>query len=989
MARFFQYRDRFGNSPAVYILMAMLFCGPLAWSAIKQTRLENDVENWLPGDDPQLRVLRWTHAEFPVAEQIFLTWNDAALGDPRLPQLVNELAGSTDRDGIKRSGVKQVAKVVEPRSLIERMLRAGIDYPEAIRRLQGTIVGVGPLRIELTSLGATRIKRIEAELARQAKAELGLDILTSPADSLLAHRVLMPPPETLPQADTSTTAPDRGTVATASDTPAADPANEVLNPREIDYSAFEPAVLSISGDLLETRSVEHHLQLVGRQVRIGSPTVERLVEWLSGLTESKLQVGPSNERLVERCFFVAGSPVAVAITLTPAGLDDRGSSIAAIRKAAEKCEIPNAELHLGGSSVAGSELNAAVSRAAWDRSVPWYRLDRKSILLSSLIVGLLMAVLLIQHARLTVMVLVISCYTTFLATALVPATGGSMNMVLIVMPSLLLVVTLSGAIHVANYWKHAAAKTPDEAVMLSCQTAWTPCFLASTTTAIGLASLCTSPLLPVRDFGLYAAAGVMLSFLMVVYGLPALLHLFPSRPPQEHELEHPGWRAFGQWLVRRPVLQSIVQVSVAIGVSAGLYNFGTETKVVRYFPEDSRVIQDYWFLEQRLAGIAPIETVVRFDEQSQSESTFLQRIETVRRIQEAIRKHPEVTGALSLADFLPASTALEPGASRLEYLRHHKRSSAVQDRIRDGGIQGVGTFYSVSQSDQDLDRPGDRRLSAVGDELWRITAQVSVMNDNDYGQITRDFDRIAQEELRSTGGAQHVVTGTVPLFLRTQQAVLESLISSFAMAFGLILLVMIALLRSVVAGLISMIPNVLPVTITFGAISLAGQRVDIGTMITASIALGLAVDGTLHFITWFRELTFRGVNQKDAVVECLRHCGPAIWQTSLAVGLGLLMLMPAELLLISRFGWLMAVIVGVALLGDVMLLPVLLAGPLGHFVMRHPPQPEAAPDVLRLRPHDPADDDQVASDSSAISKEPPLLPKRKAAGGERTSGNPR
>ena len=179
-------------------------------------------------------------------------------------------------------------------------------------------------------------------------------------------------------------------------------------------------------------------------------------------------------------------------------------------------------------------------------------------------------------------------------------------------------------------------------------------------------------------------------------------------------------------------------------------------------------------------------------------------------------------------------------------------------------------------------------------------------------------------------GTKHVITGAVPLFLRTQNAVLDSLISSFGLAGVLILAVFAIRLRSLPAALVAMLPNIMPITVVFGLISWCGMRVDIGTMITASIALGIAVDGTLHYLTWFQNGLKAGHSRNQAIADALAHCGPAMWQTSLAVAIGLLVLAPAELLLISRFGWLMAAMIGVALLADIMLLPNLLASPLGR-----------------------------------------------------------
>jgi predicted RND superfamily exporter protein len=189
------------------------------------------------------------------------------------------------------------------------------------------------------------------------------------------------------------------------------------------------------------------------------------------------------------------------------------------------------------------------------------------------------------------------------------------------------------------------------------------------------------------------------------------------------------------------------------------------------------------------------------------------------------------------------------------------------------------------------------------------------------------------------------------LFLRTQQAVLDSLISSSFLSFALILMVFIVQLRSIAAGLLAMIPNIVPITIVFGLVSFGGMKIDIGTMITASIALGMAVDGTLHFLEWFQKKMSAGMTREQAVISAVTHCGPAVWQTSWVVALGLIVLVPAELLLISRFGWLMAAMVGVAMLCDLVLLPQMLASPLGLLFIPRPPKTNATNSDEAKPPH--------------------------------------
>ena len=217
----------------------------------------------------------------------------------------------------------------------------------------------------------------------------------------------------------------------------------------------------------------------------------------------------------------------------------------------------------------------------------------------------------------------------------------------------------------------------------------------------------------------------------------------------------------------------------------------------------------------------------------------------------------------------------------------------------------------------------------------------------------------------------HRVTGLVPIFLRTQNALLESLISSFGLALLLVCAVMAGMLRSIPAALYAMLPNVMPVAMVFGLLGWTGIRVDIGTMITASVALGLAVDGTLHLITWFRELLRQGMPRQEAVAKSLEHCAPALWQTSAAIGFGMLALYPVELLLISRFGWIMAGMIFAALWGDVILLPALLAGPLGAAI--------EAVEKRRMEKNGPSSPVQKRTSTLANSEEAPAIPARESA----------
>jgi predicted RND superfamily exporter protein len=142
---------------------------------------------------------------------------------------------------------------------------------------------------------------------------------------------------------------------------------------------------------------------------------------------------------------------------------------------------------------------------------------------------------------------------------------------------------------------------------------------------------------------------------------------------------------------------------------------------------------------------------------------------------------------------------------------------------------------------------------------------------------------------------------------------------------------MIGLLRSVRAGLVAMLPNIFPAVVLFGTMGLSGTLCDIGSMMTAGAAMGIAVDDTIHFLTWFRRVRDTAPSRDAAIRRAHAHCAPAMVKTTLICGLGLLVFSLSSFVPTSRFAWLMAAMLGVGLVGDLIFLPALLSGPLGRY----------------------------------------------------------
>lgn len=202
-------------------------------------------------------------------------------------------------------------------------------------------------------------------------------------------------------------------------------------------------------------------------------------------------------------------------------------------------------------------------------------------------------------------------------------------------------------------------------------------------------------------------------------------------------------------------------------------------------------------------------------------------------------------------------------------------------------------------------------------------------------------------------------TGIIPIVYKAQRSLLQSLIESIGLAFIMISLVMMLLLRewrspvgpdnllNIRGGMISMLPNVFPIVMVFGFMGHMNQwyggtadcfLVDIGSMMTASVAMGVAVDDTIHFLNWYRYALAKGLPRKKAIKEAYSRVATAMTQTTLIGGFGLSAFALSTFTPTQRFGVLMLVLLVMALVGDLILLPALLAGPLGKYFGKERPQ---------------------------------------------------
>lgn len=597
------------------------------------------------------------------------------------------------------------------------------------------------------------------------------------------------------------------------------------------------------------------------------------------------------------------STTSVIVTFTEAALAHRSDLANHIKSAVTHyCEVPAEEQRLAGPVIDGLSVDIASQRSLHELALP------------SALLMLVIAWWALESVAAAAVVCGISYFCQAAALAFVHYSGDSMNALLIVMPPLIQALAVAGGIHLANYFLHELNnRSPSEAAAMAFRHGWLPCLLSGMTTALGLASLQSSGLVPIRAFGRYAASGAILTTFVLLALVPGILAMLPrfcfrSVDTAQHPSRH-LWRILTLLLGRYHLHVATVGLAAMAVLGIGLGHLKTSVRIETLFAKGSRILDDYGWIERNIASMVPIEVLVTCDPECTLSST--QRLWLVQRLRSELLRLDGVTSTVCASTFTPeALWPREP--TPLEVLD------------------------PIARQCEPLEAQMGYRRITNDREVWRITANLSALADIDYGEFIHLVDDrlnllLQGEDSQPLPGVTLQSTGIMPLVHAIQGQLLEDLLKSFLTAFGLIAVVMIVVEAGVFTGLTAMVSNVFPALVLFGILGWTKIPLDIGSIMTASVALGIAVDDTLHLLAFFRRGLAAGLTRSGAIRNAYSHCGGAMIQTSLICGFGIGVFALSDFLPTSRFAIIMALQLLAALVGDLILLPSLLLGPLGTF----------------------------------------------------------
>ncbi len=493
--------------------------------------------------------------------------------------------------------------------------------------------------------------------------------------------------------------------------------------------------------------------------------------------------------------------------------------------------------------------------------------------------------------------------------------GDAFTMGSLVLPPLILSSGVAYAIHIVSryYLDVQPGRSHAEAVTHAMAHVRLPVFIAALTTLIGFGTFVTSPIPSIRDFGIYSALGIAVVFVACVVVIPAALALLPPPATVPARLEEGGW--FADFVVACGALSMryrwfflpLFAVLLAVG-TVGMTRLHVETDYLRFFSPSHPVRVENQRVSENLAGTQVVTVII--DTPGPEGVTHTETIEAMRRLQQFIASQPGVDRTLSLLDELDSvRSAVSPA----------RVGAPFTDQAEIAGLLN-------------LLAPRDVRHEVTPDHSRaQITVHTRLSGSQEVGGFTA---RVA------AFGAAHFPpgvtvrpTGTVVLLNRSADALSWSQLWGDSQVMAILLLLMVLLLRSLRLGIVSMMPNVLPIVLLFGFMGYAGIDLNICTSTIASISIGIAVDDTTHYMLGFYDELRAGATREHAILATLRGVGRPILIASVALSAAFWIVCLSNFQPVRHFGLLAGCTMVIGVFTDLFLLPALLITlPLGEGV---------------------------------------------------------
>jgi len=521
--------------------------------------------------------------------------------------------------------------------------------------------------------------------------------------------------------------------------------------------------------------------------------------------------------------------------------------------------------------------------------------------------------LIFRHAATVIIAMTIAILATVWAIGFTIFCFGEISMIVVAAaPPVIITISTSDFIHLTSTYRDeldAGHSIPDALEKTICEVGGA-CVLTSLTTMIGFASLATVPVPATRDFAIAAAVGVIAAFFLQTLGPIVYLRMQVHLSNVSDRLQK-GMLAFFDSIVNACRFVSIrypYWIMTASGVlitivfiSATEMRFSSDFP--KRFPEGHSLRNSGHFFNQEFSGSSHIELLLRMVDQNATEPAVLQYLASIEKeIQE-------------ISDVRAVHSILTPLRSLGKMLRFQSEDALppTQPAI-DASVRLIELH----------DESAIRGFVSLDRKLLRVYVQVSPTDFMEVAAIAARIEAITDKLLPADGSIQARCTGTMTMVGRCIQRIIDSQLRGNWICLIAITIIMAMALQSWRISLLAQIPNLIPLSILVGLLVWSFESIDNELLGLPMIALGIAVDDTIHFLHRYRLQLAMGENRHDALESTFQFTGRAVVQSALILCVGLVPCALSEYLGVRMMGTMLVFTLACGLLADLLLIPALI-----------------------------------------------------------------
>lgn len=603
--------------------------------------------------------------------------------------------------------------------------------------------------------------------------------------------------------------------------------------------------------------------------------------------KSEIASSPFYDRVIVSPDRKMGGMLIGSVQLFSSG--ERRAYVTALQQAALPQEDAGWQVHWAGPGVLNSVLDTTSEE------------ESRRLLPIAVAASCFVLLLVLRSIRKVAAAATVSAFTLLITLGLMGWLGLTMNMVTVALPPVLWVLSMAYMVHLLRYHENALLDGvgPREAIARAVDECAWPCLLAALTTSLGFFSLCTAGMAPVRELGLAGGIGMPVAFFAAMGLGPVLIAACRIRAtvrPGHYE----GTREKGAPFYERHAVPILgVALSFTILFSLLTTRVRTESNPLTFLDPDDVLVRDSAFIAEHFSGLYTLETVIQISGSWLEEANW-----------PAIEAQAAELGA-------------EPGIARvispLDYLKklHQWSAGGAGDsyRLPESGESARQLVNSMPESA----RGALRSLVSPDGTRVRLSSLVRVM---DGAALLGIVQRSEAALSAAPSGVSGYHTGVVLRLVKAQFGLIDTQVNSLGLAVIVVFVCVWIGLRSTRLMVLSLAPNLIPIAGLFGAMGLFGIPLDPATVMVAAIAVGIAVDDTLHLLSSWRERLHAGEECASALETALRVNVPAMLATTLTGCTGFLALGFSDFSPIRYFGLLSAGTMAIAVMADLWLLPV-------------------------------------------------------------------